>query len=114
MSEKDTGKIVTFELDLDNPPPLTGEEREQMEHLRTMKDEDIDLSDIPEQTGVDNWTRPGLFGGPAGRLRKAALKEKVLFLDDDVVEGFRAMGDNSPQKMNTVLLEYLATHRKSA
>ena len=63
MSEKDTGKIVTFELDLDNPPPLTGEEREQMEHLRTMKDEDIDPSDIPEQTGVDNWTRPGLFGG---------------------------------------------------
>ena len=76
MSEKDTGKIVTFELDLDNPPPLTGEEREQMEHLRTMKDEDIDPSDIPEQTGVDNWTRPGLFGGPAGRLRQGSIEGK--------------------------------------
>jgi uncharacterized protein (DUF4415 family) len=114
MSEKDTGKIVTFELDLDNPPPLTGEEREQLERLRTMRDEDIDLSDIPEQTGLKNWTRPGLFGGPAGRLRMAALKEKVLILDESVVDGFRAMGDVSPQKMNAVLLEYLATHRKSA
>jgi uncharacterized protein (DUF4415 family) len=42
------------------------------------------------------------------------LKEKVLFLDEDVVEGFRKIGDSSPQKMNAVLLEYLSTHRKSA
>jgi uncharacterized protein (DUF4415 family) len=114
MSEKDTGKIVTFELDLDNPPPLADEQWEQLQRLRTMKDEDIDLSDIPEQTDLKNWTRPGLFGGPAGRLRMAALKEKVLVLDENVVEGFRSMGDISPQKMNAVLLEYLATHRKSA
>jgi uncharacterized protein (DUF4415 family) len=114
MSEKDTGRIVTFELDLDNPPPLTDEQWEQMERLRAMKEEDIDLSDIPEQTGLNKWSRPGLFGGPAGRLRLAALKEKVLFLDEDVVEGFRALGDVSPQKMNAVLLEYLQSHRKSA
>ncbi|MDR3745010.1 MAG: hypothetical protein P4K80_02635 [Acidobacteriaceae bacterium] len=114
MSEKNTGKIVTFELDLDNPPSLTDEEREQLDRLRTMKDKDIDLSDIPAQTDLKNWQRPGLFGGPAGRLRMAALKEKVLILDESVVEGFRAMGDVSPQKMNAVLLEYLSNHRKSA
>jgi len=78
MSEKDTGKIVTFELDLDNPPPLTDEQWEQLERLRTMKDEDIDLSDIPEQTGVEKMVTARFVWRSVGRLRQAALKEKVF------------------------------------
>jgi hypothetical protein len=78
-----------------------------------MRDEDIDLSDIPSQAGKPGW-RPGLYGSSVSEVRRAALREGLLLLDEDVVEGFRAMGDVSPQKMNAVLLEYLQSHRKSA
>lgn len=74
MSDEDTGKIVTFDLDVDNLPPMTGEQREQTERLREMKDQDIDFSDIPRQTGLDKWNRQGLFGGPVGRLRNGGFE----------------------------------------
>ena len=79
-----------------------------------MKNEDIDFSDIPQQAGLETWTRPGLFGGPVGKLRFAALKEKVLVLDEDVAEFFRNREDGSPDRMNAVLREYAETHRKRA
>jgi hypothetical protein len=39
-------------LDLDHPPPLSKEQRAQVEKLAKMKDEDIDFSDIPPLTGA--------------------------------------------------------------
>ncbi len=106
MSEKNTGKTVRFTLDLDNPPPLTSEQSEQIQRLKAMRDEDIDLSDIPEQTGLKNWSRPGLFGGPVGKIRLAALKEKVLLLDEDVIELLKKAGIATPEQLNAVLREY--------
>ena len=114
MSEMITGKTVVFRLDLDNPPPFTEEQQQQLQRLREMKDEDIDLSDIPEQSGLGNWTRPGLFGGPVGKLRREALKEKLLLLDEDVIDLFRETGDNSPDRMNAILREYAQARRKTA
>jgi len=110
MSEQNTGKTVRFTRDPANPPQLTAQQRHRLE---SMQDEDIDLSDIPSQAGKPGW-RPGLYGAGVSEVRRAALREGLLLLDDDVVEGFRKIGDNSPQKMNEVLLEYLASHRKSA
>ena len=110
MSEQITGKTVRFTLDPANPPQLTAEQRQRLE---SMRDEDIDLSDIPSQAGKPGW-RPGLYGAGVSDVRRAALREGLLLLDEDVVEGFRKIGDSSPQKMNAVLLEYLSTHRKSA
>jgi hypothetical protein len=43
MSEDD----VFFELDVDNPPPLTPEERAEIEASLPKSDDDIDFSDIP-------------------------------------------------------------------
>ena len=111
MSVGTTGKTVRFTLDPENPPRLTPE---QSERLDSMRDEDIDFSDIPRQTNLETWSRPGLFGGPVGRLRLEALKEKVLILDDSVAEFFKASGDDAPAKMNAVLREYAETHRKNA
>jgi uncharacterized protein (DUF4415 family) len=113
MSEKNTGKTVSFTIDLDNPPPFTPEELNQLEHLKTMRDEDIDFSDIPPQTGLKNWSRPGLFGGPVGKLRLAALKEKVLLLDEDVVELLKKAGDATPERMNAVLREHAEMRLKT-
>jgi uncharacterized protein (DUF4415 family) len=109
MSKKNTGE-VRFVLDPNNLPTMS---EERMAALRAMRDEDIDLSDIPSQAGKPGW-RPGLYDAGVSDVRRAALREGLLLLDEDVVEGFRKIGDSSPQKMNAVLLEYLETHRKSA
>lgn len=114
MSEDNIGKIVSFTLDVDNPPPFTDDEWNQLERLRAMKDEDIDFSDIPRQTGAKNWHRPGLFGGPIGRLRRAALKEGILLVEPEVKEFFEKSGEGFGERMNAVLREYVETHRKTA
>ena len=107
MSEQSTGKTVYYTYDEENPPSLSAEERE---HLDAMKDEDIDFSDIPRQTNIKNWTRPGLFGGPVGRLRLQALKEKVLLLDEDVVDLLKRAGNPTPEQLNAILREYAQSH----
>jgi len=111
MSEENTGKTVYFTYDSTNPPQLTPEQRERLDSI---KDEDIDCSDIPEQKGLDKWSRPGLLGGHVGELRRAAMREKLLYLDDRVVEFFNSGGDDAPARMNAVLLDYVESHRKRA
>jgi uncharacterized protein (DUF4415 family) len=113
MSEKNTGKTVNFEIDLENPPPFTTEELDQLERLKAMRDEDVDLTDIPSQAGKPSW-RPGLYGAGVSEVRRTALREGLLLLDDDVVDLFRENGDTSPQKMNAVLREYAEMRRKTA
>jgi hypothetical protein len=41
---------VSFDFDLDNPPPLTEEQRTRLNTLAAMPDSEIDFSDIPEAT----------------------------------------------------------------
>lgn len=44
----DMGKIVRYEMDLNNPPPLTEQQKAELDALGKMSDDDIDTSDIPE------------------------------------------------------------------
>jgi hypothetical protein len=44
MSGKD---IVTYELDLAQPEPLTAEQKAELEALAALPDDQIDTSDIP-------------------------------------------------------------------
>ena len=111
MSEKSIGKTVRFTSDKLNSPTLTVEQKERLE---SMRDEDIDLGDIPSQAGKGDWTRPGLLGGSVGVLRREAMKERLLLLDEKVVEFFNASGEQAPAAMNAVLLNYVETHKKTA
>lgn len=111
MSEQNTGKIVSYTYDPDNPPRLTAEQRQRLD---AMREEDIDCSDIPPQVGLNTWSRPGLKDVGTVDLRRAALREGVLFLDDSIAEFFNASGDDAQAKMNAVLREYIETHSKSA
>ncbi len=45
MGKKHTVKLV---IDHDNPPPLTAVQIANLEELKNMPDEEIDMSDIPE------------------------------------------------------------------
>ncbi len=40
-------KIVHYEVDLSNPPPLTEQQQAELKSLSEMPNESIDLSDIP-------------------------------------------------------------------
>ena len=121
MSKEDTG-TVSFTLDPLNPPTLTPE---QHARLAAMRDEDIDLSDIPEQGHKTGWVRGNLKERIAQRIAERAARdaaaqalfstqEKILELDEDVIDLFKEVEDGSPEKMNAVLREYAVAHRKSA
>ena len=78
----------------------------QLQALRELRDEDIDLSDIPEQTG-GGWRR-------VSELVPTENKKQVtLRLDADVVAFFRATGRRYQSRMNAVLADYVRASRKA-
>jgi hypothetical protein len=48
MNEKDDN-IISFEIDLSDPPPLTAKQAAALEALNQMPDSEIDCSDIPDK-----------------------------------------------------------------
>jgi uncharacterized protein (DUF4415 family) len=93
-------------LDLNNPPALTEEEQEQLLRLRTMRDEDIDFSDIPPSPADAKWTRPGRLVG--------ATSPEVVAIDADLLEHFATGGRADSVKVNLALREYMRTHEKAS
>ena len=97
-----TERIVRSYFDIDNPPPLTAEERAQIGHLSKLADEDIDTSDIPESD----------FSKGA-RLRNSdlyrALKQSTTVrIDADVLHWLRAKGKGYQTRINAILREAMA------
>ena len=79
---------------------------EEMEReVAAIRDEDIDLSDIPEWTAED-WARaiPNPYYRP--------VKEQVtLRIDRPVLEWFRANHEHYQTAINQVLLDHMKTER---
>ncbi len=99
MNSSATG-MVRFRLDPNNPPEMTPE---QIERLRSMRDEDIDLSDIPERT--TGWRR-------VSELVPADNKAQItLRLDADVLAFFRSTGRRYQSRINAALREYMLAHK---
>ena len=79
------GKIVRYVIDLDNPPPLTDEQKSRLKALAEMPDSEIDYSDIPPLDEAF-WQR-------AERnpfLRKRSMSETNKQLE---LEAFAAVGE---------------------
>ncbi len=55
---KNSGHITRFELDINNPPPLTAEQQAELEALSARPDSAIDYSDIPPVEDVSRFSRP--------------------------------------------------------
>ena len=102
MNSSKTG-MVRYRFDPDNPPRMTPE---QMQALRELRDEDIDLSDIPEQTG-GGWRRVSELI-PAENKRKITLR-----LDADVIEFFRGTGRRYQSRINAALRDYVNAQKKA-
>jgi uncharacterized protein (DUF4415 family) len=79
------------------------------ERIAAMKDEDIDLSEIPEIT-------PEMFA--RGVLRRnfkpiPRKKQLTLRIDSDVVEWYKKQGRGYQTKINALLRAYMKEHRRS-
>jgi uncharacterized protein (DUF4415 family) len=103
MSSSNTG-VVKFRLDPDDPSQMT---EEQKQALRELRDEDIDFSDIPLQTG-GGWRR-------VSDLVPAENKQQItLRLDADVIEFFRGTGRRYQSRINAALRDYVDAQKKLA
>lgn len=59
MSNRTTGKTITFTPDADTP--LSADEQAMLARLAAMSDSDIDCSDIPPSSPDTKWVRSSLF-----------------------------------------------------
>jgi uncharacterized protein (DUF4415 family) len=95
--------MVRYQLDPDNPPQIT---EEQKQALRDLRDEDIDFSDIPLQTG-GGWRR-------VSELVPAENKQQItLRLDADLIAFFRSTGRRYQSRINAALREYVIAQKKA-
>jgi uncharacterized protein (DUF4415 family) len=79
---------------------------EQMQALRDLRDEDIDLSDIPEQP-TTGWRR-------VSELVPAENKQQItLRLDADVIAFFRGTGRRYQSRINAALRDYVNAQKKA-
>lgn len=104
MSVRNT---VKFKLDLQNPPPLTDEQRDRLVSAAELADSDIDYSDIARQTETTQWTRPGTLV-PVENKQQVTLR-----LDADVLSFFKETGRRYQSRINAALREYMNTHRNA-
>jgi len=90
-------KIVRYEMDLSNPPPLTAAQRVELAALAQRPDEDIDYSDIPplDETFWRNAVRNPFY--------KPTKTSKTLRIDSDVLAWFMRKGKGYQTQINAVL-----------
>jgi uncharacterized protein (DUF4415 family) len=78
---------------------------EQKQALRDLRDEDIDFSDIPPQTG--GWRR-------VSELVPAENKQQItLRLDADLIAFFRSTGRRYQSRINAALRDYVTAQKKA-
>jgi uncharacterized protein (DUF4415 family) len=99
--------MVTYRYDPDNPPVLTAEEEAAWQRVKAMRDEDIDLSDMPER--LTGWRR---VSQPVMDLVPEENKQQItLRLDAEVLAFFKSTGKRYQSRINAALREYMLAHR---
>ena len=93
---------------LDDLPPI---DEERLKKLREMRDEDIDLSDMPAltQEQLARFVPAKLLNRGIYRPRKVPVK---INYDVDVIEWFRSFGKGYQTRINTALREYMLANCK--
>jgi uncharacterized protein (DUF4415 family) len=74
---------------------LTAKQRKMLAKIISIKDEDIDFSDIPEQ---HDWK-----GAKRGMFYKPVKQQLTLRLDADVVDWFKQQGEGYQSRINAAL-----------
>jgi uncharacterized protein (DUF4415 family) len=86
------------------PKPLTADQKQQLERLRAIPDEQIDTVDIPEAP-AENWRY-----ARRGALYRPLKQSVTIRLDADVLQWFRdhAAGRGYQSAINAVLRRHVA------
>jgi len=105
MSARNT---VKYKLDPEKLPQLTSTQRKRLAAVAALPDAEIDYSDIPQQKGKVQWSRPGALV-PAENKQQVTLR-----LDQDVLNFFKATGKRYQSRINAALREYMKAHKKAA
>jgi uncharacterized protein (DUF4415 family) len=80
----------------------------QLRALRDLRDENIDLSDIPDQSNNTAWRR-------VSELIPEENKQQItLRLDADILAFFKSTGKRYQSRINAALREYMLVHRDTA
>jgi len=90
-------KIVRHKIDLDNLPPLTDEQKLEIEALSNQSDEDIDLSDIPE---LDDKFWKAAIQNPFYKPTKTSTTVRI---DSDVLAWLKGQGKGYQTRLNKIL-----------
>lgn len=100
-------KIVRYDFDPLNPPPLTEQQCAQLARLAATPDEDIDFSDIPE--GLD-WSN-----AERGKFYRPVNQQVTLRIDADVLHRFKTRDDPGYQtRINAVLRRAIEEEQRAA
>lgn len=90
-------KIVKREIDLQNLPPLTDEQRARLSLLAKMPDSEIDYSDIPP-LGNEFWKNA--IRNPFYKPTKQATTVRI---DTDVLLWLKSTGKGYQTRINAIL-----------
>jgi len=78
-------------------------------HVDSLRDDDIDTSDVPEIT-AEEFARSVLRKGLEPVPKK---KQITLRIDEDVLEWFKARGEGYQTRMNAVLRAYVEANQQA-
>ena len=92
-------KIVRYEVDLNNLPPLTDEQRSGLMSLSEKHDSDIDYSDIPP---LDDTFWMNAVSNPFYKPIKTSTTVRV---DSDVLAWLKSQGNGYQTRLNAILRE---------
>jgi uncharacterized protein (DUF4415 family) len=90
-------KVITYDVDLANLPPLTEAQRAELATLAQRPDGDIDYSDIPPLT-EDFWKN-----ATVGRFYKPIKTSTTVRIDSDVLAWLKAQGKGYQSRINAIL-----------
>ena len=99
-------KTVKLELDLTNPPPLTDQQKAELEALESMPDDAIDYSDSPP-LGDEFWKNA--IRNPFYKPTKTLT---TVRLDADVLLWLRSKGKGYQTRINAILRDAMLRELK--
>jgi len=90
-------KTVRYELDLNNPPPLTAAQKAELKALAARPDSEIDTSDIPP---LDDAFWKKAVRNPFYKPTKTMTTVRV---DSDVLAWLKSQGKGYHTRINAIL-----------